>query len=209
MTDLITDLADNRSQPAGRPLHPLVHAGRWILQDLVSTLVFVGLFALTHSVLVSTGFAIAVGVSQVAWAMTRREPVEALQWMSLALVVIFGAAALITHDARFVMLKPTLIYCAVGATMLRRGWMLRYMPPIAVQRSGDVVVLFGYVWAGLMFATAALNLVLAQSGDTVLWAGVMTAAPILSKIAMVLLQYVVTRRVVVRRMRSTFSKNSA
>ena len=39
--------------------------------------------------------------------------------------------ALLTDDPRFVMLKPTLIYCIVGTVMLKPGWMTRYLPPIA------------------------------------------------------------------------------
>ena len=34
--------------------------------------------------------------------------------MSLGLVVVFGGASLVTHDPRFIMLKPTLIYAVIG-----------------------------------------------------------------------------------------------
>jgi len=40
------------------------------------------------------------------------------------------------------MLKPTLIYGAIGVVMLRRAGWLRYLPPVALQWSSDVTVTF-------------------------------------------------------------------
>ena len=68
-----------------------------------------------------------------------------------------------TDDPLFVMLKPTVIYVIVGVVMLKRGWMNRYLPPIAQATVPDLAITFGYVWAGLMFFSAALNIVLALS----------------------------------------------
>ena len=72
------------------------------------------------------------GFAQIAYLKLRRSPIDAMQWMSLGLVVVFGGASLLTHDPRFIMFKPTLIYVAIGAVMLKRGWMTRYMPPVAL-----------------------------------------------------------------------------
>jgi intracellular septation protein len=186
----------------GRPVHPLVHAGKWLAADLLSTLIFVGLYALTHSIFAATGLAIGVGVGHIAYLRLRRAPIDAMQWLSLGLVVVFGGASLLTHDPRFVMLKPTLIYCALGTVMLKRGWMNRYMPPMALKWSGDVTIRFGYPWAGMMFGTAALNLVLATRGDPVSWAWFLGVFPIASKLALFAVQYLTTRFVVTRRLRA-------
>ena len=64
--------------------------------------------------------------------MWRKHPVDTMQWLSIGLVVVSGIATLLTADPRFVMLKPSVIYCIVGAYMLKPGWMTRYLPPIAV-----------------------------------------------------------------------------
>ena len=53
---------------------------------------------------------------------------------------------------------------ALLAVMLKRGWMVRYLPPIAEGRGEGLMVAFGYAWAGLMFLTAAANLVLGHLG---------------------------------------------
>jgi intracellular septation protein len=190
------------AESEGSGVHPIVHAGKWIAADLFSTLLFVGLYALTHSVYVATGLAIVAGVAQIAWLKVRGSPIDAMQWMSLGLVVVFGGASLITHDPRFIMLKPTLIYAALGVVMLRPGWIVRYQPPVALRWSRDVAMAFGYVWAGLMFATGAFNIALVLHGDPKLWAWFLGVFPAASKVALFAVQYGLTRIIVIRRVRA-------
>ncbi len=188
--------------PVERRVHPLLYAGKWLLADLLSTLVFVGLFALTHNVYASTGLAIAIGIGQIAYLKHRATPIDAIQWLSLGLVTVLGGASLVMQDPRFIMVKPTLIYCAIGAVMLRRGWLNRYMPPVALQWSGDVAIVFGYAWAGMMFTTAALNLLLLAYGTPALWALFLSTFPLASKLGLFGVQYVTTRFITIRRMRA-------
>jgi intracellular septation protein len=191
------------AEAEGSRVHPIVHAGRWIAADLFSTLLFVGLYAVTRSVYLATGLALAVGVAQMTWLKLRGAPIDAMQWVSLALVAIFGGASLITHDPRFIMFKPTLIYAAVGLVMLRwPGWIVRYQPPVALRWSRDVAMRFGYAWAGLMFGTGALNLALMVHGDSELWGWFLGVFPIASKLALGAAQYALTRLIVIRRMRA-------
>jgi intracellular septation protein len=197
-----TEILPDPTQTEGARVHPIVHAGKWLAADLFSTLMFVGLYAVTHSVYVATGLAIAAGVGQIAWLKFRRSPIDAMQWMSLGLVIVFGGASLFAHDPRFIMLKPTLIYAVIGAVMLKPGWMTRYQPPAALPWSRDVAAVFGYVWAGLMFLTGALNLVLVAHGDPKTWAWFIGVFPIASKLALFAVQYLVTRVIVIGRMRA-------
>lgn len=183
------------------PVHPLVHAGKFLLADLLSTLVFVALYAVTHSIFVAAGLAIALGLGRIAYLAVRRIPIDAMQWLSLVLVVVFGGATLITRNPVFVMLKPTLIYTAIGAVMLRPGWMIRYAPPVAQSYGSNVMTTFGYLWATLMFATGVANMVVALRADPVVWAWFVGVFPIASKVGMVIAQYLVTRRIVRRRIR--------
>ena len=75
----------------------------------------------------------------------------------------------------------------VGAFMLKPGWMKRYLPEIALEVVPDVAVVFGFIWAGLMFFWAALNLILALNADAVTWASVISTYGILSKLALFLI----------------------
>jgi intracellular septation protein A len=177
-------------------------AGLFLLEDLLSTVVFMVLVSTTHDVTLATGGAIAVGVGQVILCLIRRKPLGAMQWLSLGLVLVMGGASLLTHDARFVMLKPTLIMTAVGVMMLKKGWMNRYLPPIVTDNDPRLGVIFGYVWAGMMFATAGLNLVVAFTTDPRTWALVMSTVPLVSKITLFLIQFAVMRILVGRKVQA-------
>ncbi len=178
----------------------LFQAARVLISDLASTILFLVLYLLTDSLLFSVALGMALGVAQIGWQLlVRRKPVETLQWMSVILVVASGTATLLTNDARFVMLKPTVIYTVVGLVMLKRGWMNRYLPPVAIRMVPDIGIVFGYVWAALMFTSAALNIALALSLDAKDWAAAMSAWGIASKVALFLIQYTVMRAIGRRR----------
>lgn len=177
------------------------HAARPLLLDFLSTLVFVALMALKVDVRVAVVAGAAVGVGQVAYLIVRRRPVALMQWMSLGLVLASGGASFLTHDPRFVMAKPTIILLIVAAGMMQRGWMLRYIPPVAAGRADDVMIAFGYVWAGLMALSAVANLVVAVF-FTPWWTAFIAIVPLASKIGLFVVQYATVRLVIVRRMRA-------
>ncbi|HEY6984111.1 inner membrane-spanning protein YciB [Reyranella sp.] len=167
----------------------IFQAARVLLLDLASTLLFLAVYVLTDDLLLAVALGMALGVAQIGWELLRGRPVAALQWISVVAVLSSGAATFLTHDPRFVMLKPSVIYTIVGLVMLKRGWMNRYLPPRAVPVL-DVATTFGYVWAGLMFASAGLNIALALSVDAKSWAAAMSAWSIASKVGLFLIQYV-------------------
>jgi intracellular septation protein len=125
-----------------------------------------------------------------------------MQWMSLFLVLGSGAATLITNDPRFVMIKPSVIYTIVGIVMLKPGWMNRYLPTVAIELVPDVAFIFGFVWAGLMFFSTVLNLLVAFSFSVVMWSALISIYAIVSKAVLFLIQYATMRSIGVRRRRA-------
>ena len=186
-------------------MRQLFASSKLLLLDMASTFLFLALFLLTKSLALSVVLGMALGVAQVSWEFARGKPIDVTQWMSLFLVLASGAATLITADPRFVMLKPTMIYCVVGVVMLRRGWMNRYLPPAAVQWVPDIAVIFGYAWAGLMFLSAALNLLAAMNLGVTAWAAFMSVWAVASKVALFLISYATMRYIGVRRHRAQMS----
>jgi intracellular septation protein A len=176
----------------------LLQAGRVLAEDLASTILFGAVLVATGNLLLAVGLGMVLGVVQIGWQYTRKKPIGSLQLLSVALILISGVATFFTQDPTFVMLKPTVIYCIVGLVMLRRGWMNRYMPERAAAVA-DVATVFGYVWAGLMFATAALNVPLALMLDAKSWAIAWTLWGIASKVGLFLIQYAVMSTVGRRR----------
>jgi intracellular septation protein len=173
----------------------LLEAGKLLLLDMAATLLFLVLFLLTHNLALSVLLGMALGIAQIGWQLARRKPIDTMQWMSLFLVLGAGTVTLITDDPRFVMIKPSVIYIVVGVVMLRRGWMNRYLPPIAIELVPDIAVIFGYAWSGLMFFSAALNLIVAFNFSVVAWSATMSIYGIVSKAAMFLIGYTVMRAV--------------
>lgn len=179
-----------------------LQAARLLLLDLASTFFFVVLYLFTHNIPIAVALGIALGVAQIAWEIARKKPIDTMQWMSLFLVIGSGAATLLTADPRFILVKPSVIYAVVGVVMLRRGWMNRYLPPVATALVPDVAVFFGYVWAGLMFFTAALNLVVALNFSVEDWTKFMGLFAIVSKIVLFLIGFFAIRTIAVRRRRA-------
>jgi intracellular septation protein A len=122
--------------------------------------------------------------------------------MSLGLVTVFGSATLLTHNPRFMMAKPTIVYILVGAAMMQRGWMLAYMPPAGRGLADEILIRWGYVWAGLMFVTAALNAAFALLASFAVWSAFIAVFPAASKIALFAVQYVSIRHIAIRRHRA-------
>src|ERR1700721_1857207 len=170
--------------------------------DFLSTIVFVAVYLITDNVLLATGIAIASAVAQVADAYIRGERLGFMTYASLALVVVLGGATLLTNDPRFVLAKPSIAHFAIGAIMLKRGWMLRYMPPVVAETIPEYVTVAGYAWAALMFALGAGTIAIALSGDMKLWAIYVSVVAVGAKIAAFAVQYVAFRFLVRSRLRA-------
>lgn len=178
-----------------------LQAARFLVLDMASTILFVILLSVTHNIGLAVAVGVGMGVAQIGYALARRQNVDAMQWLSLVLVILSGAATFFTHDPRFVMVKGTVIGLVVAGFMLRRGWMARYMPAIAVEKVPDLVVAWGYVWAAAIAGTAVLNLVLALTVSLGVWLAVMAIVPLVSKIALFVIQFTTMRFIGQRRAR--------
>jgi intracellular septation protein len=170
--------------------------------DFLSTIVFLIIYLATDNVLLATGVAIAGAIGRVIYSRVKGEPLSFMTWASLALVIVLGSATLLTHDPRFVLAKPAIGHFAVGVIMLKRGWMLRYLPPIVTETIPEYVTFAGYAWAALMFALAAGTIGTALSGDMKLWTLYVTVVLIGAKIAAFAVQYVAFRVLVTSRLRA-------
>jgi len=170
--------------------------------DFLSTIVFLVIYLSTGNVILATAVAIAGAVGQVIWSRIRGQTLGYMTWASLGLVIVLGGMTLLTHDARFVLAKPAIGHVAIGLIMLKRGWMLRYMPPIVTDNIPEYVTLAGYGWAGLMFVLAAGTVAVAMTGDMKLWTFYVTVVLIGAKLAAFAVQYVAFRILVGNRIRA-------
>jgi len=180
----------------------LLNAGKLLLLDLASTILFLGVFLLTDNIPLSVALGIALGVGQISLQLARKKPIDTMEWLSLFLVVASGSAALLTNDPRFVLFKPSLIYMIVGVVMLKPGWINRYLPPLAKVVVPDIAVIVGFLWAGLMFVSAAVNVFVAFNFSVVTWAWFMPLFGIVSKFVLFLISFAAMRGIGRRRLRA-------
>jgi intracellular septation protein A len=176
----------------------LIHAIRPLASDFLATIIFAVLIAMHLDVRTATGAALLIGVGQVVFQKATKRPVELLQWASLGLVVVFGGLAMMTDDPRFLMIKPSIIYVAIGVVMLKKGWMIRYLPDDAVELVADLQIRWGYVWSALMFGTAVANGVIAWRYPAS-WPVFVAVFPAASKIALFAIHFGSTKYIGHRR----------
>jgi intracellular septation protein len=173
-----------------------------LASDFFSTILFLVLYLISGNVMLATGVAIAGSVAQVIYAHVKGQPLGFMTYASLALVIVLGGATLLTNDPRFVMAKPAIAHFAIGAIMLKRGWMLRYMPPIVTETIPEYVTVAGYAWATLMFALGAGTIAVAMTGDIKLWAFYVSVVAFGAKLVAFAMQYVAFRILVTQRIRA-------
>lgn len=173
-----------------------------LAQDFFSTIVFLAIYLITGNVMLATSVAIAGAVGQVAYARYKGQQLGYMTWASLGLVIVLGGATLLTHDPRFVLAKPAIGHFAIGAIMLKRGWMLRYMPPIVTETVPEYVTVAGYAWAALMFVLGAGTIAVAATGDLKLWAFYVSVVLIGAKVVAFGVQYAAFRILVGNRIRA-------
>jgi intracellular septation protein len=170
--------------------------------DFFSTILFLAIYLATDNVLLATGVAIAGAIAQVIYSRVKGKPLGYMTYASLALVIVLGTATLLTNDPRFVLAKPAIGHFAIGAIMLKRGWLLRYLPAIVTDNIPEYVTVAGYAWAALMFVLGAGTIGVAMTGDMKLWTFYVTVVLVGAKIAAFAIQYVAFRLLIGSRIRA-------
>ena len=173
-----------------------------LLTDFLSTIVFLVLYLTSGSVVLATSVAIAGAVAQVVYSRIKGQRLSFMTYASLALVIVLGSATLLTSDPRFVLAKPSIAHFAIGVIMLKRGWMLRYMPPIVTETIPEYVTIAGYAWAALMFALGLGTIAVALTGDLRLWTIYVSVVAVGAKLMAFAVQYLAFRILITNRIRA-------
>jgi intracellular septation protein len=177
-----------------------------LFADFFAALVFLAIYFATGNIYAATGFAMLGSLGQFALARYQGRTLDVMSWAILALVIVLGGATILTRDPRFVMVKPSIVHFAIAGVMLRRGWMLRYLPLFVKENiSASVIIASGYCWAALMVALGLINIAIAASGDLVLWGWWISVGAMGAKVAAFGLQYVLFRAMIYRRIRAAMS----
>lgn len=126
-----------------------------------------GIYVATAVLMVAT--AVQMGL---IYAMERR--LQAVQKVTLLLVLVFGALTLLLHDERFIKWKPTVLYCALalGLAAALWGWkknVLQLLLGSQLQLPAAVWSRLAIAWIGYCLFMAAINAYVAGYFSTDAW----------------------------------------
>ncbi len=150
-----------------------------IALNMSGMLLFLAVVLITDDIFLATAVGMVTTLAGVVWQKAHHRPVDRMQWLSLGLIGVLGTITLLTHDARFVQLKPTIVHACIGLYMLRPGWSAPFLPEQFRQLiPRRLLVGWGYVWATAMFGLAGSFLLVAQRYDQRTWAAYVSIAPV-------------------------------
>ena len=88
-----------------------------LLFDLFPVILFFIAFKI-KGIFVATAIAIAATTAQIIWSKYKHGKVDAMLWVSFAIVGVFGGATLALHDETFIKFKPSVLYWLFSAILL-------------------------------------------------------------------------------------------
>lgn len=121
----------------------------------------------------ATAVAIAASIVQILWLHIRRGKVGVVNWLSLAIIVVFGGATLLLQDEQFIKWKPTVLYglfgtvLAVGRIGFGRNLIASLMPGITLP--GPVYARLTWAWVAFFAFMGVANWYVAFHYPTETW----------------------------------------
>jgi intracellular septation protein len=123
----------------------------------------------------ATAILMAATVLQLVLLKLTKHPITTMQWAVAGMVMVFGALTLGFHDERFIKIKPTVVYLAMAAAfyisnrffkknLVRATLGAALVPPEATWGKLNTL------WIAMFVGMAVVNLILAQTVSTEIWA---------------------------------------
>ena len=69
-------------------------------------------------ILLATAVAILATFAQIGYMLVRRKKIDAMLWLSLAIITVFGGATIYFNNPTFIKWKPTILYWCFGGGLL-------------------------------------------------------------------------------------------
>jgi intracellular septation protein len=125
-------------------------------------------------ILLATAVAIVATICQVGWLLLRKRKVDAMLWISLAIIVVMGGATLLLRDPTFIKWKPTVLYWAfavvlLGADLLLNKNMIRTMMQAQMSLPDAVWTRLNLSWVAFFALMGIANLYVAYHYSESTW----------------------------------------
>ena len=125
-------------------------------------------------ILLATAVAIVASLLQVTIVLVRGKRVDAMLWVSLIVIVVFGGATIWFRDETFIKWKPSILYWLFGAALLAGHFvwkknLLRSLLGQQLDVPPPVWHKLLWAWVAFFATIGAVNLVVAYSVPTETW----------------------------------------
>ena len=122
----------------------------------------------------ATAAAVATSIAQILWLKVTGRPIETTHWINLGIIVLFGGATLLLHDAVFIKWKPTVLYWAFSIALVVSQFafnknLIEAMMGKQITLPHRVWAQLNYVWAVFFVLLGILNLFVAYNFSTDAW----------------------------------------
>jgi intracellular septation protein A len=169
--------------------------------DLLSATAFLIAYAVSDNARIAAAAAVGAGLVYAGSRRLAGRRIQPPELTDFGLLLALGGATILTQNPRFMMLKPSFVHLGLAVLMVRRGWMIGYITPIARQNVPEaIMVAAGYGWAALMAALGLSNTIIALYFDLTTWAWFILIGSVGAKLSAIALQYSVFRTIVRRRL---------
>lgn len=144
-----------------------------LLTDFLPILLFF-IFYRLFDIYVATQVLMITMVLQLVLMKVFGRPIEKMHWITLVLVLAFGALTLGLHDPQFIMWKPTVINWLFAAALLLSEWfmakgILRRMLGSVADFPEQVMIRLNYAWVLFLTGVGFLNLYVAYNFPEPTW----------------------------------------
>jgi intracellular septation protein len=125
-------------------------------------------------ILLATAVAIIATLCQIGYLLARRRKVDAMLWISLAIITVFGGATIYFHDETFIKWKPTVLYwCFAAALLISQFFMKKNLIRVMMEKQmalpEPLWAKVGVAWIIFFLAMGLLNLYVAFNYTTDQW----------------------------------------
>jgi len=144
-----------------------------LLIDFFPIILFFAAFKVA-GIYVATGVAIAATIAQILWLRHSTGRIEPMQWVSLAVIVLFGGATIALHNETFIKWKPTVLYWLMAGSLLAGQMvfgknLLKSLMGSQMELPEGAWRVANWSWIGFFTVMGVLNLWVAFHYDTDTW----------------------------------------
>jgi intracellular septation protein len=153
-------------------------AAHGLVTQYISGLISGGAIAAAQApIILATVVGIIATVLQIGYLLVRGRKVDAMLWVSLAVIVVMGGATIYFHDDNFIKWKPTILYWAFAVALLvaqvfMKKNAMRALMEKTMKLPDAIWTRVNVAWIGFFFAMGVLNLFVAFvifKGNTSAW----------------------------------------